>query len=92
VRKIFALLMMTGLLVLLLSSFLEVPNQGSIDNPSYNDVARHYLRNPAKDTKSPNVVTGVIIDYRGFDTLGETTVLFTAIAAVLTVLRTHFGD
>ncbi len=91
-RKIFALLLMTGLLVLLLSSFLEAPNQGSIDNPSYNDVAGHYLKHSDEDTKSPNVVTGVIIDYRGFDTLGETTVLFTAIAAVLTVLRTNSGD
>ncbi len=91
-RKLFALLLMAGLLAVLLSSFLEVPDQGSIDNPSYNDVARRYLTGAEHDTKAPNVVTGIIIDYRGFDTLGETTVLFTAIAAVLTVLSVHSGD
>ncbi len=88
-KKTFVMVLMAGLLFLLLSNFLEVPNQGSIDNPSYNDVTSHYLSRAETETGAPNVVTGIIIDYRAFDTLGEATVLFTAIAAVLTVLKVH---
>lgn len=40
-----------------------------------------------KITKSANLVTGVIFDFRAYDTLGEATVLFTAVIGVLTILR-----
>ena len=46
-----------------------------------------YVKNGAVDTGSANLVTAVIFDYRGYDTLGEATVLFTAVMGVLTVLR-----
>ena len=41
----------------------------------------------AIETGSPNIVTSIILDYRGYDTLGEVTVLFTAILGTLTILR-----
>ena len=41
----------------------------------------------AEDTHSANLVTGVIFDFRAYDTLGEATILFTAVIGVLTVLR-----
>lgn len=41
----------------------------------------------ASETHSANLVTGVIFDFRAYDTLGEATVLFTAVIGVLTVLR-----
>jgi len=50
-------------------------------------VAPYYLKNALKDTGAANVVTGVILDYRGYDTLGEATVLFTAILGAVAVLR-----
>ncbi len=46
-----------------------------------------YLEPGADVTGSANLVTGVIFDYRGYDTLGEATILFTAVIGVLTVLR-----
>lgn len=46
-----------------------------------------YLDPGAEKTGSANLVTGVIFDYRGYDTLGEATILFTAVIGVLTVLR-----
>lgn len=49
--------------------------------------ARHFLDNGAVETGSANLVTSVILDYRAYDTLGEVTVLFTAILGTLTVLR-----
>lgn len=44
--------------------------------------------NGAEQTGSANLVTGVLFDFRGYDTLGEATILFTAVIGVLTVLRT----
>jgi multicomponent Na+:H+ antiporter subunit B len=43
--------------------------------------------NGAADTGSANLVTGVVFDFRAYDTLGEATVLFTAVIGVLTILR-----
>jgi multisubunit Na+/H+ antiporter MnhB subunit len=50
-------------------------------------MSKAYLDPGAEKTGSANLVTGVIFDYRGYDTLGEATVLFTAVIGVLTVLR-----
>jgi len=50
-------------------------------------MSRAYVDPGAQKTGSANLVTGVIFDYRGYDTLGEATVLFTAVIGVLTVLR-----
>ncbi|MBO8151569.1 MAG: hypothetical protein DRP91_08510 [Candidatus Neomarinimicrobiota bacterium] len=50
-------------------------------------VANYYLKNGAAETGSANLVTSVILDYRAYDTLGEVTVLFTAILGALTILK-----
>ena len=50
-------------------------------------MSKAYLAPGAEQTGSANLVTGVIFDYRGYDTLGEATILFTAVVGVLTVLR-----
>ncbi len=42
------------------------------------DVARDYLARSVRDTGAPNVVTGIVVNYRALDTLGEVTVLFSA--------------
>ncbi len=49
-------------------------------------MAEHYISG-VEHTKSANLVTGVILDFRAYDTLGEATVLFTAVIGVLTILR-----
>ena len=47
-----------------------------------------YIINHAQeDTGANNAVTSVVFDYRGFDTLGEATILFTAVAGVILVFR-----
>jgi len=47
----------------------------------------HIIQNTQNETGADNGVTGVVFDYRGFDTLGEATVLFTAVAGVILVFR-----
>ena len=51
------------------------------------DVARHYLENSLNDTGSANSVNAIMWDYRGYDTLGEETVLFTAALGVFLIMR-----
>ncbi|MCG7985265.1 MAG: DUF4040 domain-containing protein [Candidatus Thiodiazotropha lotti] len=64
----------------------DIPSFGSPDAPSQTHVARFYLENSMLDTGVPNTVTAVLASYRGFDTLGEVTVIFTAAVAVLLLI------
>ena len=50
-------------------------------------MAKYYLEGAAEKTGSANLVTGVLFDFRGYDTLGEATILFTTAIGVLTILR-----
>lgn len=50
-------------------------------------MAKSYVEGAAAKTGSANLVTGVVFDFRGYDTLGEATVLVTAVLGVLTILR-----
>ena len=53
-------------------------------------VAKQYLETGLPSTKAVNLIASVILDFRGYDTLGEATVLFTAVIGVLAVVR-HIG-
>jgi len=50
-------------------------------------VAQHYLNSGLEETGATNLVASVILDYRAFDTLGEVTVLFAVVVAVLVIAR-----
>jgi multisubunit Na+/H+ antiporter MnhB subunit len=52
------------------------------------DMDDYIIENAQEETGSNNVVTSVVFDYRGFDTLGEATILFTAVTGVVLLLRT----
>ena len=60
---------------------------GAPDAPIHKHVAPKYLADSLKETLVPNVVTSTLADYRGYDTLGETTVVFTAGIGVMLLLR-----
>jgi multicomponent Na+:H+ antiporter subunit B len=49
--------------------------------------AAYYLKNGAQQTGAANLVTAIVLDYRGYDTFGEVTILFTAILGTFAVLR-----
>jgi multicomponent Na+:H+ antiporter subunit B len=66
---------------------LVLPPFGTPDAPIHRHVAPRYLANSIDETHVPNVVTAVLADYRGYDTLGETTVIFTAGIGVMLLLR-----
>ena len=55
--------------------------------PDKTDMDDNIINNAQTETGANNAVTSVVFDYRGFDTLGEATILFTAVAAVIMVFR-----
>jgi multicomponent Na+:H+ antiporter subunit B len=65
----------------------SLPPFGTADAVIHKHVAPRYLSDSVKETKVPNVVTSVLADYRGYDTLGETTVILTAGIGVLLLLK-----
>ena len=65
---------------------LDMPHFGDPDAPVHHHVAPRYLEESPDEIGIPNVVTGVLASYRGYDTLGELTVIFTAGVGVLALL------
>ncbi len=51
------------------------------------EVSKNYIANGLKQTGAANLVTSVLLDYRAYDTLGEATVLFTAVIGAIAILR-----
>ena len=66
---------------------LSLPPFGIAETAVHQHVAPRYLAQSIAETGVPNVVTSVLADYRGYDTLGETTVIFTAGIGVMLLLR-----
>jgi len=56
-------------------------------NPGDVEMDQYIIDNTQSETGADNGVTSVVFDYRGFDTLGEATVLFTAVAGVIMLFR-----
>ena len=65
---------------------LDMPHYGDPAAPVHRHVAPDYLHHTPADIGVPNVVTSVLASYRGYDTLGEVTVIFTAAIGVLALL------
>ncbi len=68
---------------------LDMPPFGDAGNPIHHHVAPRYLVESGHEIGIPNVVTSVLASYRGYDTMGETTVIFTAVVGVLLLLATR---
>ncbi|MDD3412863.1 MAG: MnhB domain-containing protein [Lachnospiraceae bacterium] len=75
-----------SIMVLLLMTVSYLPEFGAPDNPVNNEVAARYIENGVQETGAVNIVTGLILNYRGFDTMGETHVLFIAASCVMILL------
>lgn len=81
------------LIVALLATYViliavaELPPYGMPDNPIHNQVSERYINEALYDTGVLNMVTAIVLDYRAYDTMFETIVLFTATVAVVITLR-----
>lgn len=65
---------------------LDMPRWGDPKAPIHQHVAPRYIQDAPRETGIPNVVTSVLASYRGYDTLGEVTVIFTAGIGVMLLL------
>ncbi|MBP5197457.1 MAG: hypothetical protein J6033_00235 [Lachnospiraceae bacterium] len=83
----FAVFFCLVLAVMLLFAVSNLPSFGEASNPVNNEVSARYIEKGMEETGAVNIVTGMILDYRAFDTLGESHVLFIATCAVLLLLR-----
>lgn len=79
----------TGILILVVLFYFLKISSASLDHFGEGALrmSQSYIRGAAEKTGSANLVTGVVFDFRGYDTLGEATVLVTAVLGVLTILR-----
>ena len=85
---IIAFMLILALFVFSIVALQELPEFGNAIISQVKEAPSNmYLENGLKETGAANIVTSVILDYRGYDTLGEITVLFTAILGALTILR-----
>ncbi len=87
IYRVFGVVFCVLLVVMLLTAVSNLPIVGQEDRPVNNEVSQKYIEDGLQDTGSVNIVTGMILDYRAFDTLGESHVLFVATCTVLILLR-----
>jgi len=89
----FGIVLLFGLLLIYASTGL--PNRGDLDavvnrgtSPAGSpNAAAYYIGHAYEDTHTPNMVTAILADYRGYDTLGEETVIMTAGLICFLLLR-----
>ena len=84
------LVLLAGLAALLIYVAGDLPDRADPAAPANIHVSPEYLERSEEEVGMPNVVTAVLADYRGYDTLGELVVIFTAGVAIALILR-HRG-
>lgn len=86
-NRLISFIIMTCLAVMLLYGTADMPPYGYANAPANQHVVPEYITGTHTQIGIPNIVSAVLASYRGFDTLGETGVIFTAGAGVLLLLR-----
>ena len=82
----FIITVLTG--ILLIYATVDFPPWADPQSPASTHVSPHYIEKTMEETSVPNIVTAVLADYRGYDTMFETTVIFAAGVACFFLLRT----
>lgn len=77
---------LAAFVALLVVAGADLPPVGDPEAPASTHVAARYVERALAETGTPNLVTAVLADYRGFDTLGEAVVVFTAALACACIL------
>lgn len=85
--RVLAVAICVGIIAVLLVTASYLPPFGDASNPVHNEVSKRYIEKGMEETGAVNIVAGMILDYRAFDTLGESNVLFVAACSVLILMR-----
>lgn len=89
--RLLAVIICLAVIGSLLITVSHLPEFGNPDNPVNNEVSQRYIEKGLEETGAVNIVTGMILDYRAFDTFGESHVLFIAVSCVFIILRLGIG-
>ena len=84
--KVLSVVFCIILIGILSATVFFLPTFAEADVPTVNEVYEHYVEQGRDETGAVNTVAGMILDYRAFDTLGESFVLFTATCAVIILM------
>lgn len=84
--KIVAAVVCITVVGILLYTLFQLPLFGDPNNPAVNEVVERYVEDGLEETGAVNMVAGMILDYRAFDTFGESSVLFLAVTSVMMLL------
>lgn len=87
IYRTFAIILCVFIAYNLLIAVSWLPRTGEFDKPVNNEVSARYIEKCLQETGAVNIVTGMILDYRAFDTFGESNVLNIATITVLILLR-----
>ena len=90
--KIFATFICSAVAYLLFLGISDMPFWGDANSPVNSVVSKYYVENAYSDTKVPNLVTAVLADYRSFDTMFETCVVFIAVLGIFMLLKKEDDD
>ncbi len=85
--KLLALLITIGIGLLLLPAVVDLPDWADPNSPASTYLSPHFIEKSLDETSVPNLVTSVLADYRGYDTMFELVVIFCAGITVLIVIR-----
>ena len=85
--KVIAILIIVLTGGLLIYGVEEMPDWGDPNSPASSHVSPKYIQEALEKTATPNMVTAVLGDYRSYDTMGETAVIFTAGIGCILMLR-----
>lgn len=93
--KFVSWIMIGAFFALMVAASLALPTHGDLDAPAHRSqsaagslaASAYYLENAYRETHTVNIVTAVLADYRAFDTLGETLVVFAAGVACVLILK-----
>lgn len=86
-RIVFSVGLCLMLIVMLMTSVMDMPYFGQADTLIDSELSEFYVEHTLSHTGATNIITGIILNFRGFDTLGESHVLFIAVCSVIILLR-----
>lgn len=92
IKAIAAILLCCVLIAIMSITVVDMPDFARADSMTGSEVAKFYVENSLEETGALNIISTIILDYRGFDTLGESHVLFIAVCSVLILLKTSPTD
>ncbi len=84
-----SVVLVTLISFMLMLAVTEMPVYGNLDNPTNNMVYERYVNKSVEESGGTNIVANILLDYRGYDTLLESTVLFATVIAIMLVWGTR---